>query len=315
VNNTLCLLPNEHIRSYLFRIHYQSPFGTFPTTAKRFGFDNFRASSVTTLHKLDVDLCLLLSDPLFKFWYSNCGGNYMLPFMTKSEVKEIRSSFQKKETQFSTIHARTLHNNAWRYCSTCREHDLDRYGVSYYHHPHQVAGVFHCYKHKSRLISHCANCDYKLSDLSRAPVPPAENKCPSCRDRMVEDLGYFDDFMTSVESFCLSINQHVAQFTLNDIQNNNLTYIGLTDDENNTLAFKRSVSHWNKELWQSLGKERLQRYFNNTIKLDGITMSPTLKTPRHFLKDSSFKFSPPLVYILAMHATNTIPSCHVLKMD
>ncbi|WGV98879.1 hypothetical protein QF117_02655 [Vibrio sp. YMD68] len=146
-------------------------------------------------------------------------------------------------------------------------------------------------------------------------MPPAENKCPACGHEMEEDLGYFDDFMASVESFCLSINQHVAQFNLNDIQNNNLTYIGFSDNESNTLAFKRSVSRWNKELWQSLGKERLQRYFNNTKKFNGITMSPTLRTPRYFLKDSSFKFSPPLVYILAMHATNTIPSSHVLKMD
>ncbi|MEZ8797264.1 TniQ family protein [Vibrio cyclitrophicus 1F53] len=313
MNNLLKPLPNEHMRSILFRIHHQSPFGTFSLTAQRFGLRKFKTTPITDLHKLDYELYSLTSHTPIILWLDHGGGNYMMPFTTKVETNEIHRFFIGKEHQFLSIHARTIHNNVWRFCSICRDNDIDMYGTSYYHQPHQVAGVFHCYKHGVELVSSCQNCDYQLSDLDRAPVPPTV--CPACKHEMQKNDGYFDDFMHKIECFCLSINQQLAKFTLVDIQRNNLNYLGTSEMDINTLAFKRSVSRWNKELWLSLGKERLQRYFNNTKELGGITMSPTLKTPRYFLKDSSFKFSPPLVYILAMHATNTLPDGHVSKMD
>lgn len=305
MNNLLKLLPNEHIRSILFRIHHQSPFGTFSSTAQRFGLRRFKATSITDLHKLDNELCSLTSRTPIRQWLSHGGGNYMMPFMTKGETNEVRRFFKGKQHQFFSIHARTIHNSGWRYCSTCRDNDLDTYGTSYYHQPHQIAGVFHCYKHGCELISSCQNCNYQLSDLDRAPVPPAV--CPACGYEMQKDDGHFDGFMKNIESFCLSLNQQLANFTLNDIQSKNLNYLGVSEEDINSLAFKHKVSEWNQELWNSLGKNRLQRYFKNTKELKGVTMSPTLRTPRYFLKNSMFNYSPPLVYILAMHATDTFP--------
>ncbi|MBE5119535.1 hypothetical protein HJ037_02845 [Vibrio parahaemolyticus] len=305
MNNLLKQLPNEHIRSVLFRIHHQSPFGTFSSTAQRFGLRRFKVTSITDLRKFDDELCSLTSDSPFNQWLSHGGGNYMMPFMTTGETNKVRRFFQGEELQFMSIHAQTLHNRVWRYCPVCKDNDLDIYGTSYYHQPHQIAGVFHCYKHGCELISSCLKCGYQLSDLDRAPVPPPV--CPACKHKMQKDEGYFDDFMQDIESFCLLLNQQLAKFTLNDIQRKNPNYIGTSEADINTLAFKYRVSAWNQELWNSLGKSRLQRYFKNTKELKGVTMSPTLRTPRYFLKDSSFNYSPPLVYILAMHATGTFP--------
>jgi hypothetical protein len=306
MNNVLKLLPNEHLRSYLFRIHSQSPFGAFSKTVARFGIDTYTASSATTLQKYDYQLASLVSSDAFETWKKHGDGNSMLPFMDKNELKATQSCFAHEPLQLNTIYASTVHNSLWRFCEDCVEEDYTNYGTTYYHQPHQLAGVFHCYKHSKPLITACNSCGYQLKNISKLPIPPINLKCPACNNRMVGDEGYFDEFMSTIEKHSFALNQSMFAWTLKDVQQANLKYIGFSGDDTKTLAFNRTCTDWYKDISVSIGSHALQRYFSNTKQIDCITVSQTMRTTRMFLADSKNKFSPPLIYLLALEATKKI---------
>ncbi|ELY5141612.1 TniQ family protein [Vibrio parahaemolyticus] len=307
MNNLLRLLPNEHLRSFLFRIHsHSSPFGTFATTAKRYGVHNYKTSPITSLQTLDYQLASLVSKTPLDIWKHNASGNLMMPFMTPQELAETENCFSGVEFQLDAIHAYTLHNVNWRFCPTCAEEDSDLYGISYYHQRHQIPGVFHCYKHGEPLISGCKSCGFELKDTTRICVPPTDSKCPSCGSGMTPDIGYFDDFMRVIECESLKINRGNHNYSLISVQAKNLENIGFKEGETDSLAFKRACTNWYRDLAENIGPNALKRYFNKTKETNGITTSLTMRTTRLFLSSSTNRFSPPLIYLLALHgATNT----------
>ncbi|RZR09487.1 TniQ family protein [Vibrio vulnificus] len=302
MNNLLKLLPNEHLRSFLFRIHFHSsPFGTFATTAKRYGIDSYNASSITSLQALDYQLASLVSETPIEVWKNHAGGNIMLPFMTAKELNEVYNCFSGSEFQLDTTRTFTLHNASWRFCSSCVEEDKENFGTSYYHQSHQVAGVFHCYKHGNPLINGCSTCGFSLKNTARLNVPPIDLKCPNCGNKMSPDIGYFDNLMHAIECESLKLNSGKHNYSLANVQSKNLENIGISESEVDSLAFKYACSDWYYSIAKNIGSSALKRYFNKTIEVKGITTSQAMRTTRLYLSESKSRFSPPLIYLLALY--------------
>lgn len=304
MNNILNILPSEHLRSYLHRIHTMSPFGTFNTTARRIGLPHFSASPVTVLSELDHSLMDTLHTDNRVVWKTHLNGNLIEPFLNEHENQQIPLFLTGKPYHIEFIHSQTVHNRTWRYCKDCVEEDQDTYGVTYFHQPHQLQGVFHCYKHGSKLINACSSCDYRLKNISRMPTPTLA--CPNCDSKMTDQKVYFDDAMLKVERLMIALNNGELPLSLELVQQSTLTHLGFTLEQTETLAFKRACADWYKNIFTTVGEDALKQYFSNTKKMNGYTMSPTMRTTRLFLSTSTNRFSPPVIYILMLVATGQL---------
>ncbi|TMX49927.1 TniQ family protein [Vibrio alginolyticus] len=304
MNNILHLLPNEHLRSFLSRVHTMSPFGTFATSAKRVGLANFSASPVTVMSDLDAILMNILNDDNRSIWQMHMHGNVIESFLNEREKRELPLFLKGKPYDIDFTQSQTVHNRFWRYCKDCISEDLDTVGISYFHQQHQLQGVFHCYKHGTRLINSCSSCTYTVKNLSRMQTPALI--CPSCGSSMTSQGAYYDETMLKVEQLMLALNDQTLTLCLESVQQNTLAHIGFTLEQTETLAFKKACGDWYKEIFVTLGKGALEQYFSNTRKVNDHIISPTMRTTRLFLSTSTNRFSPPLIYILMLVATGQL---------
>ncbi|MFA0144632.1 TniQ family protein [Vibrio lentus] len=304
MNNILNLLPHEHLRSYLHRIHIMSPFGTFSTTARRLGLEKFSSSPVTAFSDLDFLLMDTLNSDNRTIWKKHLHGNVIESFLNEHEKRQVPLFLIGKQYDIEFIHSQTVHNRTWRYCKDCIEEDHDTYGVAYFHQPHQLQGVFHCYKHGSRLINACSSCDYRLKNISRMPTPTLA--CPKCDSNMTCQELYSDETTLKVERLMIALNNGELALDLESVQQNTLAHMGFTLEQTETLAFKKACGDWYKEIFMTLGKSALEQYFSNTRKVNDHIITPTMRTTRLFLSTSTNRFSPPLIYILMLVATGQL---------
>lgn len=304
MNNILYLLPNEHLRSFLSRVHTMSPFGTFATSAKRVGLANFSASPVTVMSDLDAILMNILNDDNRSIWQMHMHGNVIESFLNEREKRELPLFLKGKPYDIDFTQSQTVHNRFWRYCKDCISEDLDTVGISYFHQQHQLQGVFHCYKHGTRLINSCSSCTYTVKNLIRMQTPALI--CPSCGSSMTSQGAYYDETMLKVEQLMLALNDQTLALCLESVQQNTLAHIGFTLEQTETLAFKKACGDWYKEIFVTLGKGALEQYFSNTRKVNDHIISPTMRTTRLFLSTSTNRFSPPLIYILMLVATGQL---------
>ncbi|MDF4591534.1 TniQ family protein [Vibrio parahaemolyticus] len=304
MNNILYLLPNEHLRSFLSRVHTMSPFGTFATSAKRVGLANFSASPVTVMSDLDAILMNILNDDNRSIWQMHMHGNVIESFLNEREKRELPLFLKGKPYDIDFTQSQTVHNRFWRYCKDCISEDLDTVGISYFHQQHQLQGVFHCYKHRTRLINSSPSCTYTVKNLSRMQTPALI--CPSSGSSMTSQGAYYDETMLKVEQLMLALNDQTLTLCLESVQQNTLAHIGFTLEQTETLAFKKACGDWYKEIFVTLGKDALEQYFSNTRKVNDHIISPTMRTTRLFLSTSTNRFSPPQIYILMLVATGQL---------
>ncbi|TOJ58893.1 hypothetical protein CGI36_22570 [Vibrio parahaemolyticus] len=281
-----------------------SPFGTFATSAKRVGLANFSASPVTVMSDLDAILMNILNDDNRSIWQMHMHGNVIESFLNEREKRELPLFLKGKPYDIDFTQSQTVHNRFWRYCKDCISEDLDTVGISYFHQQHQLQGVFHCYKHRTRLINSCPSCTYTVKNLSRMQTPALI--CPSCGSSMTSQGAYYDETMLKVEQLMLALNDQTLTLCLESVQQNTLAHIGFTLEQTETLAFKKACGDWYKEIFVTLGKDALEQYFSNTRKVNDHIISPTMRTTRLFLSTSTNRFSPPQIYILMLVATGQL---------
>lgn len=152
---------DELLYSVLARYHVRSA----NTNAKSTLCDLFNSTTVTAVVELPSNINKLLSNlPITtklnaeEIIYNHTMFPYYTAFIIKEQSDKVYNYMLEDEG--SKIYAqlglgnRNIKSNTYlRFCKDCVEEDIQKYGETYWHRIHQVAGLEFCLKHKKHLYN------------------------------------------------------------------------------------------------------------------------------------------------------------------
>lgn len=193
--------PNEHIFSWLNRIHLQSGNAKLNHTLRHLSIENksfkscnFNQTFLDAIkffkHKIADDTSAFDNHSPFALWalsfsledYNNC-----------RTISESTMSSANEPTRFGF-------KSNWQYCPNCVQEDIHRYGFSTWHVKHQLPSVTHCYIHRTKLTGEPRS----LRDLRTSLLPQVHNFPPP-----------------SIENEALLLEWSLFVFNIYDRLNNN----------------------------------------------------------------------------------------------
>lgn len=162
--------PNEDFKSIFYRYHLNS-FNSeiIDTNMELVGIRNnftfFPKSLVQLIDKLPKNNYLTVNSIIL--------NNTLLPTMFSfvperhhpKLLKELEYGGGWEESSVGKLAGSKYGKNisdVIKYCSSCIEEDLEKYGCSYIHRDHQYGFIHICNKHTDKLITHCAECGVPL---------------------------------------------------------------------------------------------------------------------------------------------------------
>ncbi|QUM75531.1 TniQ family protein [Moritella sp. 24] len=291
------LLPGESLNGAVGRYHALALSPAFSSTANQLGLNNQVISPLRFLHGDDVKL-----DEIFhtseneKCRYTNSLNQYLSPFLNINEQQYLNTSSGGSHLRISGVS--NLNVRHWRWCIDCVEQDEAKYGIEYYHHQHQLPGVYHCYRHGIGLSGHCIQCGFHANKIQDLVLPPMNNACPNCAAWMPGYDGYFSKTMAGIENTSIWLSMNENALSLEILSDLLCKKIGLKKSELGTLSSNRLISSWHKSLANEFDNNALLSYFNNAKPYFGGVSSPLIRKAR--LRLSSGDPLIPLVHMIAL---------------
>lgn len=256
------LLPGEHISAFPARFYY---FGLLdqPKSCEYLGLPpsvyGAKAQHLLCSHQHKA-ISIHTNKNYQSIWIEHGFGNLITKFLNEDENLLL----QKGPSDFHStcVHGQIcIKEDAWRWCHLCTIEDGDEFGTSYYHRDHQIPGVFHCAKHKSRLSSKCGDCGFKVLSTVRTPCPPKSNTCPKCQSQIYPDDYYYDDDMEILENRMLEIVRNGCRYPLKDLTTHVRNFIGIDTTTPFTISDRRKLSEWKAYINSFLTIEARDTYF------------------------------------------------------
>jgi hypothetical protein len=143
-----------------------------------------------------------------------------------------------------------------KFCSECMKDDISKYGEAYWHRPHNVGGVYLCYKHNKILEEFCPVCNSAIGIRIKQKFTPLESKCNKGHDITVHNPTFASLMNNSMNEKHLRIAKAVEFLLNSDLTRFNIEYI----NENYLKLLKQ------KDLLTSTGRFRikeLKKQFTN----------------------------------------------------
>ena len=144
----LQLLPKEHVLSWLLRGYVRSGSVSFSSFQEQMSLKATKlyANQVFGRHiegiiKLLGNRQRLLSNHTNALLWQVSVGN-----LVEHDSPDLDSFEHMNEQQFFG------YDTSWHACQSCIKEDMERYGTSYWHAPHQYPSFFTCYKHSKPLV-------------------------------------------------------------------------------------------------------------------------------------------------------------------
>lgn len=301
MQNLIELLPGEHLAGFIGRFHFLGLGGSYDGSLKYLGLKKRTIAAQRFFHSDDLQLCRLFEGKGFSnVWFDHGFGQYVWPFLKCSEKEQILSGQFFQCGLKNIIGETSVKHRYWRWCGECVQEDDEELGVSYYHRDHQLPGVFHCQKHGHGLSGHCQTCGFQVDYIRILFIPPKDDICPVCREKMPGYDGYFDEEMALIERATLHLAKTRAALSIEDLANVVRRHLGLQKDEFFTLRGKMRLKDWHASFQNSLNSKAMDAYFSNCRELDGRLTLPLLRKPR--LYDAETKHGPlhPLAHLLTL---------------
>jgi hypothetical protein len=102
----------------------------------------------------------------------------------------------------------------WRWCKQCVIEDEMQVGQPYWHAQHQIPSVLSCYRHRDVALSvSCNTCGFEIADLCNSPLPPRDNQCPKCDNKMLPVNHKASSIITFVENSSLQLQNQKKVLT------------------------------------------------------------------------------------------------------
>ena len=184
--------PNEHVFSWLLRMYNLSGYGTFLDYQKSLGINDrflhankvFSITTETLVNLMEDREDAIKSHTTVPLWQLSIG-----PILNNNKISLGSFNHISEELTFSF-------DTYWHSCDECRTEDLDKYGTTYWHTPHQLPSIFTCYKHLCSL------------EKSLSPVRNLfEEIFPHDVNQWLPLLSAPNDIQTDWQSFYLYLNE------------------------------------------------------------------------------------------------------------
>lgn len=199
------ILPDEHVFSWINRIHLLFGYPKLAQTLSHIGIGNYYFKPFTYNQALQGAINFYMRE--YGDSQNAFDNHTPLLIWSLSVAPEYFSTWRENNRAIvSTGHLGTkaLTQVMWKYCPQCLIKDIDETGHSYWHVRHQFPGLTHCTDHKTSLVE-----DFEQAkDLRRANFPQIENYRTISSDDN-EDLLQWSSFINEVYE-SISLNSQVG---------------------------------------------------------------------------------------------------------
>lgn len=168
---------NEHVHSWISRVHMLSGNRVFKHTANFIGVKDSCLKPFSHSHTAK-DVITLLTNTYHQPEAYFFDDNTTFPLWSLTFSGDVYREWRVKN---NCVMPKCFHlgkfaiKSCWQYCETCVMEDTALLGHSVWHTQHQLPSITHCYKHKTLLMFN----NPKLRDL-RACTLPQEYKFEKC---------------------------------------------------------------------------------------------------------------------------------------
>ncbi|MGF1765414.1 TniQ family protein [Aliivibrio kagoshimensis] len=203
-------LPNEHIFSWLVRLHQRSGYAHFLYFQKQIGIED-RFLHANKVFSLTSKKLVSLLDDANKAIVNNTSASIWIISLERGQF-HLGEFVHMNEQQLFGF------DTSWHSCKKCRDEDLKNYGTSYWHSQHQLPSVFECYKHHLTL----EQAQESVKNLYTEVLPHDVCQWQSVINRSHNDLDIWQAFVLMINALSLQNPQVISELKKRIIQTLNL---------------------------------------------------------------------------------------------